>query len=35
MSYLLRQRAWPLRMLPYVILLLIAPAMINVGLYVI
>ncbi len=31
-SYLLRNRAWPLRALPYLILLLITPAMFWVGL---
>jgi hypothetical protein len=31
-SHLLRERAWPLRMLPYLILLLITPAMFWAGL---
>jgi len=31
-SYLLRKRAWPLRALPYLILLLITPAMFGTGL---
>ncbi|AIY39848.1 hypothetical protein LT85_0688 [Collimonas arenae] len=29
LSHLLRKRAWPLRMLPYVVLLLITPAMLR------
>lgn len=32
LSYLLRNSAWPLRMLPYAILLLLTPAMFWAGL---
>lgn len=32
LSYLLRNHAWPVRMLPYAILLLITPAMFRAGL---